>query len=164
MDILPSGFYFLCDPCYVLKGYGRNPPYAFGEQWSEVLEQTNYFGDGGLFEYKEQDRTHKMVVYPTAYGDGTYYDQYGNEFGVDAGLIGLVPVGATDFEVSFEISSELTIYLRGDSPKFHKFDADGITVLLCWFPEDIQCQNKGGVLHFGHHVIDTIGDNDEYEY
>ena len=71
---IPAGRYFLGDPCY-----------CFGKSWGEVLNETNFF----------QNETHEfrdfpIVAFGTAHGDGEYFDQKGNRFPVDAGLIGLV--------------------------------------------------------------------------
>lgn len=60
-----------------------------------VLDDEIYSGVWGAAEYEDGEYTtpsgHKFAVASTAYGDGSYNDQDGNEYGVDAGVIGIVP-------------------------------------------------------------------------
>jgi hypothetical protein len=67
------GKYYLGDICYVLQDdvyYGI---------WG---------GEDGIIHTPEGD----FVVASTNYDDGTYFDDKGNKYGVDAGVIGLVPL------------------------------------------------------------------------
>ncbi len=65
------GTYFIGDPCYAL----RKDLY---DKWGTDNDYTD--GDYGYF-----------AVGSTAYGDGTFFDSYsGSEFGVDAGILGVV--------------------------------------------------------------------------
>jgi len=77
---MPAGRYWLGDPCY-----------SFSDQdpWIEMLETCNYFIDSCKGRTPHGD----VLAFSTAYGDGVYYDNEGNSYGVDAGLIGLVPAG-----------------------------------------------------------------------
>ncbi len=107
------GWYYIGDPCYAVKN----------TNWMPLLEKSNYFDcpsqenpDGKnqwYGEYNEQP----MFAAGTACGDGCYTDQAGREYGVDAGLIGIIPIGAADgdsmhggeiieFETDFEVSAE----------------------------------------------------------
>jgi hypothetical protein len=79
---LPPGDYVIGDPCYSI-------PDAEWDAWLEAADYTNDHDDHILAA--EVNGRLCVGVY-TAYGDGSYKDQDGNEFGVDAGLIGLVPV------------------------------------------------------------------------
>ena len=65
-----AGNYFIGDPCYTL----RDDLY---EKWGE---ENNY--DDGDYGY--------FAVGSTKYGDGTYYDNFNREYGVDAGILGVV--------------------------------------------------------------------------
>ena len=66
-----AGTYFIGDPCYVLKD----------ELYDEWGNESDY-ADGD-YEY--------FAVGSTCYGDGVYYDEYSkSEFGVDAGILGVV--------------------------------------------------------------------------
>lgn len=70
------GYYYIGDPCY-----------PFEESWDELLEKTEYF------ENEEQNfKGYPIAVDRTAYGDGVYTDNYGREYDVDAGVIGIIPV------------------------------------------------------------------------
>ena len=72
-----KGFY-LGDICYVL-----------GDETYYGVWGGNHYEDG-CFEVGEGG--FQFVVAGTAYGDGTYFDGQGHEYGVDAGVIGLVPL------------------------------------------------------------------------
>ena len=126
---LPAGAYWVCDPCYAI-------PKDRWEEWLKIA---------GLHDAEEMPQIlsgaldGKMCIgIGTAYGDGVYYDQYGGEYGVDSGLIGLVPKEIADQNLDDEI--------------FHVF----------W--EDIECYFNGdtGEIVLGHIVIQT-GDNPDDE-
>ena len=111
---VPAGRYYLGDPCYVIRD----------EDWMPLLNSCDYFnqpiGEVGGF---------KILAFGTKHGDGCYQDQHGNEFGVDAGLIGLVPAG-----------------YRGQTSHGNK---------LVEFSSQFECWEDDGVLHFGDRIIDT---------
>lgn len=69
------GFY-IGDVCYVLADD------IYHDVWG-----ANGYRDGVV-----EARGFKFAVSGTAFGDGTYYDREGYEYGVDAGVIGLVPL------------------------------------------------------------------------
>lgn len=71
---MPAGRYYIGDPCYVFK-----------DGWSKILGKTNYLNGPYPDDIKD-----KIWAHGTMYGDGGYFDQYGFEYGVDAGLIGVV--------------------------------------------------------------------------
>lgn len=71
---LPSGNYFIGDPCYIVKD----------ELWNDFCTETFKNDDGGYFMFKGV----KMFFSGTKYGDGCYSDEHGNTYGVDAGIIG----------------------------------------------------------------------------
>ena len=74
--ILPAGTYVITDPCYVI------------ERWDKAIADTNCFDDTGVFQMDG----YNYCGIGTMYGDGLYYDNYGIEYPVDAGLIGAVSV------------------------------------------------------------------------
>ena len=84
---MPAGKYWVGDLCYVMH-----------ESWDEVC---GLFFDGrddmgcneGEFTLKDGRR---FVSYNTKWGDGGYLDQFGNEYSVDAGLIGCIRVEDID--------------------------------------------------------------------
>lgn len=69
-----KGFY-VGDICYVLDD----------EIYDKVWGAHNYAD--GVYDTKYG----QFAVASTAYGDGSYNDDLGNEYGVDAGVIGIVP-------------------------------------------------------------------------
>lgn len=77
METLPAGDYYMGDPCYVIAE----------ELWDKFCDAYQAVDDG-VFEFEG----HKVFVCSTQYGDGSYYDNLGKEYGVDAGIIGLIPV------------------------------------------------------------------------
>ena len=103
--MLTSGQYWVGDPCYILGNRD-------GYDWDEVLVATGYFGmykPGHTESSEDYDpekcdgyfvlpaRPHetegvKIFCSSTAYGDGCYPDQLGNEYAVDAGLICAFPL------------------------------------------------------------------------
>lgn len=78
-----KGFY-VGDICYVLADK------LYHGVWGEA-----HYHDG---KYKDPETGFEFAVAGTAYGDGEYCDQDGNAYGVDAGVIGIVPLElVTDF-------------------------------------------------------------------
>jgi hypothetical protein len=73
---MKGGKYYVGDPCYI-----------FDEHWVEILDQTNFLEDGHHTIFGE-----RIFAGGTAYGDGSYSDQYGRHYWVDAGLLAVVPV------------------------------------------------------------------------
>lgn len=112
--IVPAGAYWLGDPCYAVPN----------ELWDELL------ASNGCFECPVGTvKKHKVLGFGTAYGDGVYTDQFGNEYPVDAGLIGLTPVGLT----------------VGEPFGSHKVV----------FKHDTLCTGDDGVMRFGDIKINT---------
>jgi hypothetical protein len=70
------GKYFIGDPCYVMDD-------ALYDKWGK---ETEWEGSG---EFTVDG--HKFACDHTAYGDGGYPGSDGNEYSVDAGIIGIVP-------------------------------------------------------------------------
>ena len=73
-----KGFY-IGDICYVLSG----------DVYYKLWGGRHGFKDG---EFEVPGTGYSFAVGPTAYGDGEYYDDEGNAYPVDAGVIGLVPL------------------------------------------------------------------------
>jgi hypothetical protein len=124
-----AGKYYVGDPCYAIPD----------EEWGSLLKDTGFFGletdntitnwDDGLYEY----RGYTCFVDGTAYGDGVYCGQNGEEFGVDAGLIGIIPMDAIP-----------------------NFDCDGGEEMT--FEKDFDVWTEDGVFYFDELVIDTKGE------
>jgi predicted enzyme related to lactoylglutathione lyase len=85
---MPAGKYYVGDLCYVMH-----------ECWDEVCGlffkgRTDGGCNEGEFNLKDGRR---FVSYNTKWGDGGYYDESGNEYSVDAGLIGCICLDDIDF-------------------------------------------------------------------
>jgi hypothetical protein len=80
---LPAGDYYIGDLCYVVENWQEYHKLFFpvegGDQHVGVF--TNSAGV-------------KFANYATAFGDGIYYDEEKNEYAVDSGSIGCIPVEA----------------------------------------------------------------------
>lgn len=130
--VLPAGTYIVGDPCY----------HVHDESWSGLLEFADYFGGCTCLGYfKKADRGAEsgdeygtVVAFSTAYGDGSYHDQSGREYGVDSGTIGIIP--------------------KCDVAEFDpvKFPACGHRIV---FSEPFSCWEEDGTIHFGDVAIVT---------
>lgn len=116
--MVPAGTYVLGDPCYVIEG----------DDWDAVLTNSNYFGNPIGFA-----RGVAMLGFHTAYGDGCYQGSDGYSYGVDAGLIGLVPLSLAEKHSGFADSDHRIIE----------------------FTNETLCTNENGVMNFGSIRIDT---------
>ena len=77
---MQAGKYWVGDLCYVLS-----------EEWDEFCAITMPNGDCLDGEFALSDGR-KFAFSRTAYGDGVFSDQFGRQYGVDAGLIGCIRV------------------------------------------------------------------------
>lgn len=111
-----AGKYYVGDPCYVVSN--RN--------WIRLLNQTDFF-EKEVFQYKGE----KCFASGTLYGDGSYYDNQGRVYSVDAGLIGIMPVESLDKNKS------------GKGGNIIEFDSE------------FEVYEGGGVFHFGNLEINT---------
>lgn len=118
---MPPGTYYIGDLCYVMHN-----------EWDEFCES--------LDDVERVVNGKKIASLSTMYGDGSYYDQFGNEYGVDAGLIGCIKI--EDIEKDDQN--------RVEDGHVHVFDSP------------FQVYSVDGFLHFGNVVINT-GDEDEEE-
>ena len=120
--VVPKGAYILGDPCYVVPN----------DDWDALLASCNIFNEpvGSVGDFK-------VLAFGTKWGDGSYPDNKGNHYPVDAGLIGLVPVAyATD-------------------------DRGGSTLVV--FENATLCTNDDGILKFGDYIIDTVLEEENEE-
>jgi hypothetical protein len=127
--IVPAGKYVLGDPCYSVPGH----------LWGDLLDSCGLFGldEGGSSVGFVAG--HHVLGFGTAYGDGMYKGSDGHSYGVDAGMIGLVP-----YELA--VGQEWGGLSR-----------------VVEFTENTVCTNQGGLMRFGDIVIDTLGDEEEEE-
>ena len=125
--------YYIGDLCYVLH-----------DAWDEVCSLT--FPPGSDEEVNgelELSDGRKIVIFSTAYGDGEYFDQEGNAYGVDSGTIGAIKV---------DDIRDTNAHLEGGN--IHEFAAE-IDGNDCW--------SENGELGFYKVVINT-GDSDEDDH
>jgi hypothetical protein len=119
--MMKAGTYYIGDLCYVMH-----------DRWDEFCELTcsgNNVLDG---EFNLKDGT-RFATFTTKYGDGTYKDEQGNEYPVDAGLIGCINV------------KDITPTELGNLSSGRVIE----------FVQDFSTFSAGGVLRFGSVVIDT---------
>ena len=118
---MPPGTYFIGDPCYVLD-----------DEWDEVCELI--IKDRECVEGKfNLSSGREFSSFNTAYGDGTYLDQFSHKYAVDSGSIGCVRL------------------LDGESPR-------GDLGQLCVFDSPFIVERRGDVIYIGHLSIDTGDD------
>lgn len=84
-----KGFY-IGDVCYVLGDR------IYHGEWGRM----HGYADG---VWEDPKSGFSFVVAGTAYGDGSYYDGEGHEYGVDAGVIGVVPLELVEKERGLEL-------------------------------------------------------------
>ena len=133
--MMPAGKYYVGDLCYVMH-----------DEWDECCGlffrgRTDHGCNEGEFNLKDGRR---FVSYNTRYGDGSYTDQNGNEYGVDAGLIGCIKLDDID------LTNESNFTHGGQIIEFkHPFNCSGG-----------RTQDWDGVIRIGHIAIPT---GDSYE-
>jgi hypothetical protein len=128
---MPAGKYYIGDLCYVLH-----------ERWDEFCNLTINGQNVLDGEFNLKDGT-RFATFTTRWGDGTYEDQHGNEYGVDAGLIGCVRIEDIDL-------TNPENFLHGGN--------------LVEFVNDFSTFSAGGVITIGNIVIDTdVAENYDQE-
>lgn len=120
--LFKAGTYYVGDLCYIISDEG----------WDKLLDDTDFFENDNM-TYKG----YPIWVHNTTYGDGTYKDNKGREYSVDAGIIGIIPIEATDLT------------------------SKGGQVIT--FPIDFTVDYKNGVFFIGNYIIDTKGEDEEEE-
>lgn len=136
--MLKAGQYYVGDLCYVMH-----------ENWDEVCNLLFPAGSQRALEgeFNLKDGT-RFAVYSTAYGDGTYHDQQGREYWVDAGCIGCIALDDINVDE-------------------HGNDVEGGNVID--FEKDFNTSSDGENITIGHIVVATgddcdFDDEDEEEY
>ena len=120
------GRYYIGDPSYVINDE---------EDWEEISAQTGCFGNEPFSAYDENLfllKGKECWADTTLYGDGTYFDNEGSEYWVDAGILGIIPSDAIE-----------------DSPDFRSGYG------FVDFSEPFEVWNDDGVFHFGNMSIST---------
>lgn len=120
----PPGTYYIGDPCYVVSD----------DNWDKLLDDTDFF--------ENESQSYKgvqILAGDTMYGDGEYEDNYGRKYGVDAGLIGIMPIDVIDKK--YENIEELGSIVE--------FDENFVAIV------------DNGVFKFGDVIINTGDEDDE---
>ena len=88
---MPAGKYAISDPCYLFEH----------DEWDKLLERHGTFAGDTLFIEKRDGKEYHMAISGTAYGDGYYESDLPGSpcFGVDAGMIGAIPVELVSTEI-----------------------------------------------------------------
>lgn len=113
---LPAGSYYIGDPCYVIRD----------KDWEKVCDVLS--NTSGVLNVLSLP----FFMAGTAYGDGTYQDNDQNEYPVDSGTLGAVPVELIDI-----VDPDATIKK---------------------FPNGLFIQYENGIFQFGDIYIDTKGE------
>jgi hypothetical protein len=113
------------------------------DEWDEVCHlmfrgRNDHGCNEGEFELKDGRR---FASYTTKYGDGSYYDQYGHTYGVDAGLIGCIAVDDIRQETARMLDLGAVIEFKSDF--YTSGGRDGLG------------RDWDGVIKIGHLEIET---------
>ena len=131
--MLPAGKYYVGDLCYVMH-----------KEWDEVCglffkDRDDHGCNEGEFNLKDGRR---FASFNTKYGDGAYYDQFGDEYGVDAGLIGCIALNDID------LTNDDNFIRGGQIIEFvSDFSVSG--------SQGLSRKDWDGVIRIGHIVIKT---------
>lgn len=129
---VPAGTYWIGDPCYTIPT----------DEWMEWLDAADYTSPSNVLEARLDDNRYALAL-STAYGDGEYLDQDRRNYGVDAGLIGVVSITWPEVREAFE--------------------KEGMRYLVT-FDTEVEARYDDGLLTFGHIAIETNdSDPDEFE-
>ena len=126
---MPAGRYYIGDLCYVMSD----------DEWDEFCSITIKRDEclDGEFSLRDGRR---FATYGTRWGDGEYQDNYGNSYGVDAGLIGCIRVEDIRAEKYGNIERLGAI---------HEFATDFVT------SGGRGSRNWSGTIQFGRILIET---------
>ena len=129
--MMTKGKYVICDLCYVID-----------DDWDQVCQLLFSKSEGNSRAGGEYtlDNGVKFALYGTAYGDGCYEDNKGNNYGVDAGVIGCIKVD--------------DLYKMGESPGNNYVHT---------FENDFDTGYDEGTIYFGDLRIETDPKSDEDE-
>jgi hypothetical protein len=114
--VVPPGKYVLGDPCYSVPS----------ERWDVACDTSDCFSRAVAKVYE-----HHVLGFSTKWGDGVYRGSDGFRYGVDAGLIGLVP---------WELAKD-------------NFDPELSTIIE--YTRETVVTNDDGLMNFGKVIIDT---------
>lgn len=134
---LDPGTYLIGDPCY---SFSNALPH---EVWMKWLEDTNYLDEQRILDGSVKGM--RIAASTTRHGDGTYPDQDGFMYDVDAGLLGAVRI---------EFLETLHPTLVGKSREELE-EATGMRVVEFDRSFHIEYDENSGTVTIGHIVIST---------
>ncbi len=129
--MMPAGQYYIGDLCYVMSDAEWDDFCSITIQGHRCLSGEFVLNDGRRF-----------ATYQTKYGDGLYKDQFENQYGVDAGLIGCIRI--EDIRVDKYNIKELGSIVE--------------------FKTDFVTSYEDGVIKIGHVMIDTDPEFEDDDY
>lgn len=139
--MMPAGKYYVGDLCYVMD-------YDEWDVFCSITIKGNQCLEG---EFQMPDGR-KFATYGTKWGDGEYRDQYGNRYGVDAGLIGCILIEDIRAEKYDNIEKLGAI---------HEFKTDFVTSGGRGQQLDY---DWSGTIQFGHVHVETDPQEEYEEY
>ena len=108
LEISSNEGFYIGDVCYVLPGS------IYHGIWQERYDFENGLIRVSGEDVEEDEPGSAFAVAGTLYGDGIYWDEHGNEYPVDAGVIGLVPLElATEYEERTGFKPGLIVEMPG---------------------------------------------------
>ena len=116
--------YYIGDLCYVMH-----------DEWDEVCNLLDYEDETVSYELADGRKFHTLF---TKYGDGTYLDNFGRSYSVDAGLIGAIRVEDIrdpDFE---EVVARGGAHIVEFDTEFQEYDVHEYKGLLCFAHVEIE--------------------------
>lgn len=150
---LPPGRYWIGDPCYSVN---------LGE-WSTVIGASRSPNDRWIVAKSDELR---FVAVWTIFGDGIYLDNEGNRYGVDSGMIGVVPVqpGRPKPELVREVEITDPVQLRFVDGRFVVGDIEVDVRGLAEFPPEVQSEIDETIrerleARFGEAVTNGVDEN-----
>jgi hypothetical protein len=148
---LAAGTYLVGDPCYAFDNDNPN-----GDTWMEWLNDAWKDVDANRVRILDgRVRGMRICASGTEHGDGTYRDQDGFEYMVDAGLLGAVHIGFL-----------ANLYPRHAGMAHERLEAE-LGMRVVEFAKPFHVSYEDGVVSVGHIKIDTgdwyLEDEDEAE-
>jgi hypothetical protein len=150
--------YYIGDLCYVLNSEEWNT-YCANYDWEHdantCKDEDGYDCENCLepekFDWDNLGAERPYFAFPTAFGDGRYSDQFGNQYCVDSGGIGAIRVEHANPE---KLADAIERGL-GHIHEFDDCDGEALTAGMCEY--------DNGTLYFGTVEIYTAGDYEEDE-
>ena len=152
---LAAGWYWVGDPCYAFRGQEH-------EVWMEWLRDSWEDTDpNGTRILDGRVRGALIAASGTAYGDGSYSDQEGRLYGVDAGLIGAVHANHWFLDQKFIEALAIAQSERERTGTHTEVEVNDMH--LVYFPEPFSVSYDDGVIRVGELSIPTGWEDEDEE-